>query len=430
MTAAPFSTPSTSPTSVRPRLDPRLRGWRNALLVTFAASGLFMATWAARIPAVSAALHLSTAAVGQLLFCIAVGSMFGLTLAPTIQARLGSRRGIAWCVVTVALCLILAAVGADVLYALPLICVALAVLGFSFGALDVIMNISAAACEKRVGRTILPLMHASYSLGTAAGAGIGAAAAALDIPVFWHFTVMSVLAAGCSVVLVRRISNAVSDNDDTGAVGIRHRRSFRQTVVSQLRVWADARLILIGLVMLGMAFAEGSANDWLALASVKGHGLDDAAGALMLTVFVIAMTGGRTLGGLVVDRLGRVWTIRLTAALAITGMLLFILGQAPWMYVVGVAVWGLGASLGFPLGISAASDDEKNAAARVSVVSTMGYLAFLVGPPAIGFVGEHIGLLNAFFLVVALLVVALFCAPALRPPASAASDHVKSVTAE
>ena len=59
----------------------------------------------------------------------------------------------------------------------------------------------------------------------------------------------------------------------------------------------------------------------------------------------------------------------------------------------GILVWGLGASLGFPVGMSAAADDPSRAAARVSVVATIGYAAFLAGPPLLGLLGDQIGTL-------------------------------------
>jgi MFS family permease len=61
----------------------------------------------------------------------------------------------------------------------------------------------------------------------------------------------------------------------------------------------------------------------------------------------------------------------------------------------GAVLWGIGASLGFPLGMSAAADDEHKAAARVAVVSSIGYAAFLGGPPVVGLLADHLGVLQA-----------------------------------
>jgi MFS family permease len=179
-------------------------------------------------------------------------------------------------------------------------------------------------------------------------------------------------------------------------------------------VWADWRLILIGVVMLGMAFAEGSANDWLALGVVDGHHQSNATGALVFGFFVAAMTVGRVLGGPLVDRIGRTNSIRLTAGLGVLGLLLFILGGPLWLVVVGTVLWGFGVSLGFPLGMSAAADGTDKPAARVSAVAMIGYCAFLVGPPLIGFLGQAFGILNALFVLLVLMVASALAAPAVR----------------
>jgi MFS family permease len=172
--------------------------------------------------------------------------------------------------------------------------------------------------------------------------------------------------------------------------------------------------------MLGMAFGEGSANDWISLAVVDGHGQSNSVGALVFGFFVAAMTVGRVVGGPIVDRIGRVAAIRITAGMGAVGLVLFIVGGPMWLVVVGTVLWGFGVSLGFPLGMSAAADGAANPAARVSAVAIIGYCAFLAGPPLIGFLGQHFGLLNALFLVLALLVAAFLAAPAVRPVAAPA----------
>ena len=82
----------------------------------------------------------------------------------------------------------------------------------------------------------------------------------------------------------------------------------------------------------------------------------------------------------------------------------------------GILVWGLGAALGFPVGISAAADDPARSAARVSVVSTIGYGAFLAGPPLLGALADHVGTLEALLAVAFLMVPAALTVFAARPP--------------
>ena len=88
---------------------------------------------------------------------------------------------------------------------------------------------------------------------------------------------------------------------------------------------------------------------------------------------------------------------------------------------VGTAVWGLGASLGFPVGMSAAADDPSRAAPRLSTVSSIGYCAFLAGPPALGFLGDQFGSLRSLLLVGAVGALAILVVPIARP--LPARDH-------
>src|SRR5690606_17244303 len=98
----------------------------------------------------------------------------------------------------------------------------------------------------------------------------------------------------------------------------------------------------------------------------------------------LAMTIMRFGGTALLDRYGRLVVLRLCAGLALVGLLIFGLSPSLPLAFVGVMIWGAGAALGFPVGISAASDDPAHAAVRVSVVATIGYSAFLAGPPVLG----------------------------------------------
>jgi MFS family permease len=176
---------------------------------------------------------------------------------------------------------------------------------------------------------------------------------------------------------------------------------------------------LIGLVMLGVELGEGSANNWLTLGVRDGHGQPDAVAAAYFTVFAIGETAARVGGGPLVDRVGRVLAVRVTTAVGVVGLLFFILGGPAWLVLIGVVLWAVGVSMGFPLGMSAAADSGPNPAARVSVVASIGYVANLGGPPVVGALSEHVGLLNALFVIIILLIVGFFCAGALRPPQAA-----------
>jgi fucose permease len=169
-------------------------------------------------------------------------------------------------------------------------------------------------------------------------------------------------------------------------------------------------------LVLAFAFAEGTANDWVAVALVDGYGVDAAVGALGFAVFLAAMTAGRWVGPALLDRWGRVPVVRALAGVAVTGLVVFVAAPSAPLAFVGAALWGAGTSLGFPVGMSAGADDPQRAAARVSVIASLGYCAFLAGPPLIGFLGQQVTVLRALSAVAVLLAVAVAVAGALAPP--------------
>lgn len=392
-----------------------LIGWRNAVFAIFFISGLSFAAWVARVPAVRDSLGLTTAEVGILIFGLSAGSVLGLTVAAWLMQTLGARKAMTLSFSIAAFGLVVVGAGSDLFPAAGLVFTGLALVGFGLGSVDVMMNVEGAAAERAIGRTLMPLMHACFSLGTVVGALLGAGASALDISVAWNLAIIAALILATAVISVRYIPvNAELGDQATAHSPSAAKEPWTARLRRNISVWRDIQLLLIGAIVLGMTFAEGSANDWLALAAVDGHGLDNTLGAVVFGVFVAAMTAGRVLGGPVLDRFGRVPVLRVSAVVGILGLLLFILAPATWLVFVGAVLWGLGASLGFPVGMSAAADDEKNSAARVSVVAIIGYAAFLIGPPVLGLIGDAIGILNALFVIVALMILAGIAAPAAR----------------
>ena len=182
-----------------------------------------------------------------------------------------------------------------------------------------------------------------------------------------------------------------------------------------LTAWREPRTLLIGLFVLCFAFAEGVGNDWISVAAIDGYGVEDEIGTLAFACFLAAMTTGRWFGPGLLDRYGRVPVIRGLALVGIVGLVLFVVGPSPVVAFVGTLLWGVGVSLGFPVGMSAGSEDPPRAAARVSVIASIGYCAFLAGPPTIGFLGDEITVRRPLVVVAVLLGRAAAIAAAVRP---------------
>ncbi|TYD00508.1 MFS transporter [Arthrobacter echini] len=390
-------------------MKPAVHAATIATYVIFGLNGLVFASWASRIPAASGTLGLSSGQTGGLLLVAAIGSVISLPVAGLIAERFGTAN-------TVRTGGTVAALGAGaVALGLALVSVPVAAAGlFLFGCgvalWDVGQNIEGAAVERALNRTIMPRFHAAFSGGAFAGALVGAGLSALDISFSAHLVVVAALSVTVSLWVPRSFlperttDRPSSTPESTGGLG----------------AWGESRTLLLGLVVLGAALTEGAANDWVAKASVDGLGTTESAGAIMFAVFVAAMTLVRFVGGAVIDHFGRVRVLQASLGSSLVGLVLFVVAPTVPLAAVGAILWGAGAALGFPMGMSAAADDPERAAARVSVVSTVGYTAFLAGPPLLGFLGDLVGIRTALLAVGVAVLASFIVAPAARerPPRS------------
>ncbi|MFD5224078.1 MFS transporter [Microbacterium sp. NPDC058342] len=384
--------------------------WRLAIFAIFLASGLSISTWASRVPSIKDDLTLDNAQVGLILLGMGVASIIGISTGPAVMARTGARRGMLVTMLAFATGIVLIGLGSTVFVSVPVVLLGMALFGFGNGSVDVMMNVEATAIEQQMGKTILPVFHAFFSFGTVIGAGIGALAAGAGLSVATHAAIMGALIAVIAVTCFFQVPvrEAALDAAD-------EKPHWRERMHVALEAWREPRTYMLGVVMLGMSFAEGGANDWIALGAEEGHGAPAGMGAVALATFSVGMTVVRLFGGPVVDRFGRVLVLRLLAVTAAAGILLFILAPTLPLVLLGAALWGVGASLGFPIGMSAAADDPAKAAARVSAAATIGYVAFLGGPPVLGMISAHIGLLNTLFILVALVIASGLFSGAARP---------------
>lgn len=375
------------------------------MITIFFAAGLGLASYLSRTPHVRDVLDATTLQMSGLIVALSAGSMVGMLLASHLDAALGPRRSMMVFATVVQLGLVTAAVGTTAA-SLPVAATGLAIFGLGTGVVDVVMNVSAAAAEQRRGRTLMPIFHAMFSLGTLAGAGLGVLAEHLEVSMSGHLGSVALV----NLVAVAWTNRWIQQPDVGGVPG----RGLRR----RLSAWGERPTLLIGLVVLGMSLTEGSANDWLALTLVDGYDVGNEAAAAGLGLFLATMTAVRLFGVRLVDRYGRVAVLRWCAGTAFAGLALVIFSGNAVIAFIGVALWGAGAALGFPLGMSAAADDPRRAAARVSVVSTIGYLAFLVAPPVIGFVGELTSLRQALILALVAVAVTGLLSSAVRERAS------------
>ncbi len=407
MAVVALARPVTS--SDRVTTPPDVRAATTATYAAFTGSGFAFASWASRIPQVRDGLGLRPSELGFVLLAIAGGSLLALPVSGTVIHRYGSRRTVRGTARLFGVALAVVALG--YLVGLSPVVVGLFLLGLANGAWDVAMNVQGAVVERRLGRSVMSRFHAGYSLGTVAGALLGVAMVALGVPVTAHLAAVAV-AVGVVVPLTARQFLPDEQEAEPGDEPAAPRRSA-------LVAWCEPRTLAIGLFVLAFAFAEGAGNDWISVAVIDGYHLSAALGTLALATFLSAMTIGRWFGPALLDRYGRVPVVRGLALLGAAGLLLFVFAPVTPLAYAGALLWGVGVSLGFPVGMSAGADEPALAAGRVSVIASIGYCAFLAGPPLIGVLGDHVSVLRALVAVAVLLGLALLVAGSVRPPAAA-----------
>jgi MFS family permease len=379
-------------------------GARAAITVVFFVNGALFASWASRIPALSDRVDASTGLLGLALLAPAVGAVVTMPIVGRLLPRWSSRVFTRLGLVALTAAVILPSRATDV----PTLAAALVLVGVANAMLDIAMNAQGLAVERRLGRPILSSLHAAFSFGGFAGAGVGAAAAALHVAPTPHLVAAAALFGLPGLTAIRPLLRADGDPDARAP----HMRWTR----------LPARLALIGAVCFFCLLAEGGASDWSAKLVAGDLGGSAALGAVAYAVFSAGMGAGR----LVTDRLwvrwGVVGLLRRSGTLAAAGFAAALLvGTAP-AAVVGFLALGLGLSGVVPTLFRAGADQPGVATGgALSLVSSLGYLGFMVGPPVIGGLAELTSLRAATGLLVlsGALVVAL--AGAAAPVAPRAS---------
>ncbi len=396
---------------------------RTAVFIVFALAGVAFASWASRIADAKAGLDLSAGQLGATLFAMSAGSMLAMPSTGRIVNRFGIAPAIRVGMIIGVAGFAVVGAGVDLAESRLVVGIGLFLIGSGIGVWDVAMNLEGASVERLLGQTVMPKFHAAFSGGTVVSALVGSAMSWASIPLLPHLLGSALFVTVVGFWAMRAFlprdleeqeaaasdaaaSAAAQDSDGADVGAAPKARS----------AWLEPRTLLIGLVTLVAAFTEGTANDWLAVAFVEGHELPAWAGVLAFATFLSFMTLGRLLGTRWLDTYGRIPVLRATFALAVVGSILVIFGNA-WMAFLGAAIWGVGVSLGFPVGMSASADDPARAGARMSVVATIGYLAFIAGPPALGFLGDHVGVLRSLLAVGTMALLVQVILESVREPA-------------
>lgn len=382
-----------------------------ATCVVYVCLGFGTSAWLSRLPDVRDDLGLTPATIGTMLLIASLGSLLTLPTSGPIVTKIGARAsgriGVAiWA-------LGVSCAGAGALNAsIPLATAGLVMIAAGNGLWGATMNIEAGLVQAAVRRTVVPVIQAMYAVGMLGGALLGALAAQLGLPLGAHLfglALLELFACGSAVgfYLTKEEVAALAPAQDKGDGG----EAASNKAKGLTRVaWREKQTVLIALMVMSAGLMEGAANDWLNLSMVDGYGYSTAAASAAFAFFLLMMTIVRFASPRLEARLGSPKLLRITFSGAVVGLLLVAFAPHHGLAVAGIALWGIGSALGFPLGISALSVDPVMTPARVSVLSTVNYGAALIGPPLLGLIADHIGYHRALAFVALPVLLAIILA--------------------
>jgi MFS family permease len=371
---------------------------RARTLLGFAAFGAFWGTWGAALPAVRAHAGVSDGALGLALLCVGAGALVTMRPAGAILDRHGAR------VLPVAVALF---AGAAVLPALAASGIALAaallVVGATSGVVDVAINAEGVRSEAATGRRLMSLAHAAFSASVVVAALLAGGLRAAGAGVEALFAGVAVLVLAAALVIAR-LPAAEGRPSDAAGGGLR--------ALLHVPAWLAT---LGGLTALAY-FIENAWQSWSAVHLDATLGAPPALAALGPALFAAAAATGRLLGQAAVQRVGDRALVGIGAVVAAAGTLVAATAPNTAVALAGIALAGLGTSVCAPvlIGLAGRHAGPEARASAVSIVTTIAYLGFLVGPAAVGLAADAVSL-RAALAAVAGLALALAVLVRLAP---------------
>jgi MFS family permease len=374
---------------------------RARTLLGFAAFGLFWGAWGGALPAVRAHAGVDDGTLGLALLCVGAGALVTMRPAGAVLDRHGAR------VLPIALavfgaCAVLPALATSGLE----LGAALLAVGATSGAVDVAINAEGVRAEAASGRRLMNLAHAAFSATVVVASLLTGAARAAGAGVGGIFAVVAVLLVAAAVV-VHRLPAAEGRPAPVAGGGLR--------AMLHVPAWLA---VLGGLTALAY-FIENAWQSWSAVHLEGTLGATPALAAAGPALFAGAAATGRLLGQAASRRVEDRALVRAGAALAAGGTLLAALAPVTALALVGIALAGLGTSVCAPvlIGLAGRHAEPAARAGAVSIVTTLAYFGFLVGPAAVGLAADASSLRAALAGVALLAVLLAVLAGRARGPA-------------
>ncbi|WP_309222294.1 MULTISPECIES: MFS transporter [Aeromicrobium] len=374
---------------------------RRATSGVFALNGFVLGMWVVNIPTIKDRTGVDQADLGLMLLVLGASAWIGMQLAGRAIDRFGSRPVVTTAAVALALTIPGPALATDGLQ----LVLALAVVGFFNGIVDVSQNAQAVVVERAYGRPIMSAFHALFSLGGLVASILGGTLIALDVDVRASLAAAAVLGVVVALSLRPSLIAAPAVHEDAPPRG---------------RAPWTSRVLLLGLLAFALLLGEGVAYDWSTVHLRDSLGSSETVAAFAYGAFSITMTIVRLFADRVVAAWGPAVYVGRAALVGAAGLLGAALAPNAELAIVAWGVFGIGLAGCVPQFFSAAGNvDESASGTYLARVTSMGYLGLLAGPSVIGLLTHWVPLTTAFAVpIVGCLAAGLLAPRALAPATS------------
>jgi MFS family permease len=343
--------------------------------------GLSFATWASRIPDIKTALHLTEGDLGSILFALPMGQLIIMPFSGKMVTKFGSHRILVFSLIMYVLCLANLGLATSALQ----LSLGLFLFGIFGNLANIAVNTQGVYTEVLFKKTIMSAFHGMWSFAGFTGALVGLGMLTLNLTPFHHFLIVGgvvlLMVAFNFKFLVKakeKIKNKTSEN-------------------KKLFAKPDSALIWLGVIGFCSMASEGVMFDW---SGVYFKDIVKAPGPLVIlgyTSFMIMMASGRFLGDGLINKFGRERVMQISGFMISAG--LFTAVFLPYIIPCTIAFMavGLGVATIVPTVYSIAGKNPTVPPGEaLTIVSSVSFLGFLMGPPVIGHIAESFGLQFSF----------------------------------
>jgi MFS family permease len=356
---------------------------RIAMSVFFFGMGFCFASWASRIPDLKLILKLSEAALGSILFALPIGQLCAMPLSGKVVNHYGCRKTAIVGLLMYALCMPFLGLSTESWH----LATGLFIFGFIANFCSIAVNTQGVYTQQLFDKPVMGSFHGSWSLAGFSGALVGLIMLSLKASPSLHFAIVFVIVC----LLIAFNYKFLVPFKEKKSSATQRKFSFKIQ---------DKNLIWLGIISFCCMASEGIMFDW---SGIYFKEIIKAPGALAIlgyTSFMITMAIGRFLSDVLVAKFGAKKVLISSGLLISIGLYAAVLFPYLISCTIAFMLVGFGVSNVVPIVFNEAGKSEKTPTSiALTIVSSIGFLGFLIGPPFIGYIAELTNLKYSFAII-------------------------------